>query len=118
MDEYSEVGRQKIEYRARKSATSVRCPRDSAIMSVIGCVAKRTKQGKVVYHEFQHVPTDRQWTVKVLSLQCPACRRRLDGLFLGCAEDQQEDTPALEYPDYSNSTAGDAGQLSLRFRGA
>jgi len=80
MDDYSEIGRAKLEMQASETLDFIRCPLDSAAMLVIRSVAGRYEKGKTTYREFKGLPRGSEWTVESLSLQCSACRRRADDI--------------------------------------
>ena len=77
MDDYSLVGRQKLEWQAKGDLESIRCPLDSAIMMITGGVASRREGGgRPTYRRFERYPISPKWTVVSVNLECSACRRR------------------------------------------
>lgn len=60
MQDYAVLGIQKIAQQAARDPTTIRCPRDGAVMRVLG----------------PRSPTVRE----VLDVECPACRRRAVGV--------------------------------------
>lgn len=76
MDDYSLVGRQKLEQQAKGDLESIRCPLDSAIMMITGGVASRTENGAPTYRGFERYPISSKWRVVSVNLECSACRRR------------------------------------------
>lgn len=75
MADYSSLGIDKITKQANTDITLVRCPRDSVVMRPVECVLERPDTG-----ERRRVrgrpPKGREWAVRELDLECPACRRR------------------------------------------
>ncbi len=80
MDDYSEVGRAKLEQQANDTLDFIRCPLDSAAMLVTRSVAGRRNGGETSYREFKGLPRSSEWTVASVFLECSACRRRADDI--------------------------------------
>jgi hypothetical protein len=75
MDDYSPVGKQKLEAQARRDLYEVKCPLDSAIMEVVSSKATRCEPEGTSTRDFPGLPRGRDWTVTAVHLQCSACRR-------------------------------------------
>jgi hypothetical protein len=86
MDDYSLVGRQKLEQQAKGDLESIRCPLDSAIMMITGGLASRVEDREHTYRGFERYPISPKWTVVSVNLTCSACRRR------------SSDVPVVETP--------------------
>ena len=80
MDDYSQLGREKLHKQAQCDLDFIRCPLDSAIMVITGGVAGRTEDGKVTYRGFERYPISSKWTVVRVDLECSACRRHISDL--------------------------------------
>ena len=76
MDDYSLVGRHKLEQQAKGDLESIRCPLDSAMMMITGGLASRTEGSEPTYRSFERYPISSKWTVVSVNLECSACRRR------------------------------------------
>lgn len=85
MNDYSDIGRAKLEMQANETLEFIRCPLDSAAMLVVRSVAGRYERGKVSYREFNGLPRGDEWTIESLFLQCSACRRRADDISVHAA---------------------------------
>jgi len=77
MEDYSQIGRKKLEMQAQRGLDSIRCPLDSAIMMVVGGVASRMEEGKPSFRGFDRYPINPKWTVRSVNLECSACRRQI-----------------------------------------
>ena len=80
MDDYSQVGRGKLELQAQGDLESIRCPLDGAIMMIMGGVASRTEEGRPESRGFDKYPISSRWTVRSVNLECSACRRRISNV--------------------------------------
>ncbi len=80
MDDYSDVGRAKLEQQAGNTLDFIRCPLDSAAMLVTKSIASRYVRGETSYREFEGLPGSAEWKVSSLYLQCSACGRRADDI--------------------------------------
>ena len=80
MDDYTEIGRERLETQAKRGLEGIRCPLDSAMMLVTDSVAGKTENGEVSYRDFEDLPTGSEWTVMSVHLQCSACRRRVSDI--------------------------------------
>jgi hypothetical protein len=80
MDDYSELGRAKLEMQANETLDFIRCPLDSAAMLVERSVAGRYERGKSSQREFNGLPRGTEWTVESVALRCSACRRRAEDI--------------------------------------
>ncbi len=80
MDDYSEIGRAKLEMQASESLDFIRCPLDSAAMLVERSIAGRYERGQTAFREFNGLPRSNEWTVESIQLQCSACRRRAEDI--------------------------------------
>jgi len=87
MNDYSVVGRAKLEQQASSTLDFIRCPLDSAAMLVTKCVAIRYERGETSCREFGGIPRGVEWTVESLSLECSACRRRSDDIQVNRAKE-------------------------------
>jgi hypothetical protein len=85
MNDYSEIGRAKLEMQANETLEFIRCPLDSAAMLVTRSVAGRYERGQTSYREFSGLPRDTEWAVESVCLECSACRRRADDIPVNAA---------------------------------
>lgn len=79
MPDYSPLGIEKIIEQASRDIRLIRCPRDSVVMRVRTCSAEPAGGGPSQVVEGR-VPRARGWIVREMDLECPACRRRADGI--------------------------------------
>jgi len=77
MDDYSAVGRTKLEQQAKRDLGSIRCPLDSAMMMVMGGIVGHAENGATTYKAVSRVPHGPRWRVASVHLECSACRRRI-----------------------------------------
>lgn len=77
MDDYSAVGRTKLEQQAKRDLGSIRCPLDSAMMMVMGGIVGRAEDGATTYRAVTKVPAGSRWRVASVHLECSACRRQI-----------------------------------------
>lgn len=83
VSDYTLAGEHKIAQQARRNATFIRCPRDSAVMRVTAWRAERIGSPDVQeVREFARFPRSPDWQVCELDVECPACRRRAVGVTL------------------------------------
>lgn len=76
MSDYTALGLEKLAHQAAADLTTIRCPRDSVVMRLLVCRAERTAGGEVTQGEFHRPPRGREWRVREVDVECPACRRR------------------------------------------
>lgn len=81
MADYTPIGIEKITAQARANRALVRCPRDGAVMRVVGSRAER-RDGSGDAQRFTQPPARRDWVVTELDLECPACRRAAEGIVI------------------------------------
>lgn len=78
MADYTELGIEKLTQQAGRRDGLVRCPRDGAVMRVIGGRAERRDgSGEVAAFE-RRFPDKVIWQVRELTVECPACQRRAE----------------------------------------
>lgn len=80
MDDYTELGVSKIAMQAQRGPREIRCPRDGAVMRVTGCVAE--EQDGLAPRRFGGLPGRGSWRLLSVDVECPACRRRGEGVWV------------------------------------
>ena len=80
MPDYTRLGYQKIAHQASVDPALIRCPRDGAVMRVLATRARHDDRGVPTFREFPRLPAGAGWHVTELDLECPACRRRAEGI--------------------------------------
>lgn len=86
MDNYTQLGISKIAMQARRAPREIRCPRDGAVMRVTGCLAE--EQDGLAPRRFRGLPARGSWRVLGIDVQCPACRRRAEGVVVDAVPTQ------------------------------
>lgn len=80
--DYSALGIEKLQQQAEADLSLIRCPRDGVVMRVLGGRASR-RDGSGESRRFtDRLPNLRAWQVREVDVECPACRRRADGIRL------------------------------------
>jgi hypothetical protein len=77
MEDYSQLGREKLEQQVKGDLESIRCPLDSAIMMVVGGIATRIENEEPTFRGFERYPISSKWDVVSVNLECSACRRQI-----------------------------------------
>lgn len=80
MSDYTSLGIAKLARQAATHPLIIRCPRDGVVMRVLRCCADRTGVREEARREFGRVPPGREWRVREIDVECPACRRRALGV--------------------------------------
>jgi hypothetical protein len=83
MDDYSDVGVEKIARQASSEPVLIRCPRDGAVMRVASWRARRRDGSGETRDGTGRLPAPREWVLTILDVECPACGRRANGVAVG-----------------------------------
>lgn len=95
--DYSSLGIVKLQRQAEANPTLIRCPRDGVVMRVLGGRAVR-RDGAGETRRFEdRLPNLRSWQVREVDVECPACRRRAEGVRLSPRADRPEPVSASRH---------------------
>jgi hypothetical protein len=80
MDDYTPLGIEKIARQAGIAISGIRCPRDGVVMRVLTWRARRRDGSDETRRGAGRPPVSKEWAVTQLDVECPACRRRAEGV--------------------------------------
>lgn len=80
MADYTPLGIEKITRQASAPTIFVRCPRDGVVMRVLTWRARRRDGSGETRRGTGRPPRSVEWEVIQVDVECPACRRRADGI--------------------------------------
>jgi hypothetical protein len=80
MADYTPLGIEKISKQASAPTVLVRCPRDGVVMRVVAWRVRRRDGSGETRRGNGRLPKSGEWALVQLDVECPACRRRAEGI--------------------------------------